>query len=446
MHSYISKELLASLMKAFYRAKGDPFYSNAVFLVFNSLVNSLTGFIFWNVMAWTYTPLEVGIGSALVAASMLIALGANTGLGIGLIRFLPEEGEKKVHIINSAYTMAGLTAIFASVVYLGGANYWSPDLSFIKKNVWMIFLFILFAAANTLSILTDQSIIAGRSAHFVFWKNSIIGMLKIPLPVFLFNNLKGYGIFAGTGAATLAGILISWIKFLPAIYEGYFPGIKWSGSVMRKILPYSFYNYVANLMNSLPGLVYPLMTIKVLGPEKNAYFYIAWMMAMVLSVIPGGLAQSLLTEGSYNEQKLGRNVRRSLALAFTTSVPAVGLTIILSGWLLKFFGPGYAEHGSAVVRFLALSIIPQSVNTCFITINQVRKEMHLIIAQTTIMAAISLGLGYWLLTRLGLPGLGMAYTLANLIVALAVFYPLWQALKDNSRRIADVPGDMGTNP
>ncbi|MCL6479114.1 MAG: lipopolysaccharide biosynthesis protein [Peptococcaceae bacterium] len=446
MYSYICKELLTSLVQNFYRVKSDPFYANAFFLMFNSLINSITGFIFWNIMAWTYTPLEVGIGSALVAASMLIATGANTGLGIGLIRFLPEEEEKKVYLINSAFTLAGLTAIIASIIYLGGADYWSPDLSFIKKDEWMVFFFILFAAANTLSILTDQSMIAGRSAHFVFGKNAITGILKIPLPVLLFTNLKGYGIFAGTGAAALAGILISWFKFLPAIYKGYLPGIEWPGSVMRKILPYSFYNYMANLMNSLPGLVYPLMTIKVLGPEQNAYFYVAWMMAMVLSVIPGGLAQSLLTEGSYNQRKLGKNARRSLTLAFATAVPAVGLTIVLSSWLLDFFGPGYAEHGSAVVRFLALSIIPQSINNCFITINQVRKEMHLIIAQTTIMAAISLGLGYWLLTRLGLPGLGMAYTLAHLIVALAVLYPLWQAVKDNSRRIADVPGDAGADP
>jgi len=102
----------------------------------------------------------------------------------------------------------------------------------------------------------------------------------------------------------------------------------------------------------------------------------------------------------------------------------------LSGWLLHFFGPAYAENGAGIVRFLALAVVSQCVNVLFIAVNQVKKRVRLIIAQTGTLAAISLGLGYWLLVKAGLNGVGMAYALAHLTVALVVVWPLWKALKE----------------
>ena len=412
------------------KVRRSSLYGNAFYLMLNSVATSLLGFVFWNVMARFFPPAQVGIGSALVAASMLVGTLANLGLGAALIRFLPEAGEKRTQLINASFTLSGILAVGGSLIYLAGAGHWSPALVFVRDNTWLLAFFVLFTAAAALSTLADQALVAGRSTRYVFWKNTIISLLKLPLPVLVLARLNGYGIFAGTGVAVAAGVLLAWFMFLPSVYPGYCPRPAWVGGAVKQMLPYSFANYLANLLNSAPGFVYPLMVLNTLGPEKSAYFYIAWMMTMVLAVIPGGMAQSLFAEGSHEQQKLAQNGRRALALSLLLSLPAVGAMVVLGGWLLHFFGPAYAQNGAGAVRYLALAVIPQCVNVLFITVNQVKKRVYLIVIQTSVLSFISLGAGWWLLGRFGLNGIGSAYALAHFAVAAVVVWPLLRALRE----------------
>jgi Na+-driven multidrug efflux pump len=70
------------------------------------------------------------------------------------------------------------------------------------------------------------------------------------------------------------------------------------------------------------------------------------------------------------------------------------------------------------------------------TVNQVKKRTHLIIGQSAFLAVISIGLGYWLLCKVGIEGIGIAYVLAQLSWAVIVFWPLWRELngKEKKRR------------
>ncbi len=403
-------------------------YSNAFYLVLNSITNSLLGFVFWNLMTRFFVPAEVGIGTALLAASMLIVSLANLGLGTGLIRFLPEAGESRTRLINTSFALSGVLAVSGSLIYLAGTRHWSPALVFVRENVWLLGFFVFFTVATVFSFLTDQALIAGRSARFVFWKNTLVSLFKLPLPVLVFAWLNGYGIFAGTGAAVVAGVLLAWFVFLPSVYRGYYPRPAWAGIIMKQMLPYSFANNLANLLVDTTSFVYPLMVLNVLGPEKNAYFYTAWIIAMVLMIIPTGMALSLFAEGSHEQKKLAQNGRRMLALTLMLTLPAVGAMVGIGGWLLHFFGPAYAENGVGVLRYMSLAAIPQCVNVFFITVNRVKKQVHLIVAQTGAFSVISLGIGWWLLGQVGLAGIGIAYALAHFTVAAVVVWPLLRVL------------------
>ncbi|OPY62851.1 MAG: Polysaccharide biosynthesis protein [Pelotomaculum sp. PtaU1.Bin065] len=434
----LNKQKIKRNIKEYFYLKnvhGSSLYNNAFYLVLNSLTTSFWGFVFWNLMARYFTPAEVGIGSGLVSASGLVAMLASLGLGIGMIRFLPQAGEKSGALINSGFTLAGIIAVLGSIVYLSGMAHWSPALVFVRESFWMSFLFVLFSVATILALLVERVLTAGRSANYVFWQNTFICLVKLPLPIFVFAHLQGYGIFTSNGAATLAGVALSWLRFLPAVYRGYFPKPLLDGKMMKQVLPYSFANYIGNLFNNILGFIYPLMVLNTLGSEENAYFYIAWMMVQVLTFIPAGAAQSLFAEGSHNQKRLGRDGRRVLAVTLLLSLPAVGVMIWLGGWLLHFFGPGYSEHGTGVMRYLALAVIPQSVNILFITVNQVKKRVHLIIMQTWALSALALGLGYWLLSRIGLSGIGAGYALANFLIAAVVVGPLLKVLRQ--KQISD---------
>lgn len=101
----------------------------------------------------------------------------------------------------------------------------------------------------------------------------------------------------------------------------------------------------------------------------------------------------------------------------------------MAPWLLGIFGPVYAENGTGLIRILVLANIPQAVNLFFLTVNQVRIKVKLIILQTGAEAGLTISLGYLLLGRFGLAGAGMAYALAHFAVAVAIVWPLLKTLR-----------------
>jgi hypothetical protein len=129
------------------------------------------------------------------------------GLGIGLVRFIPDLREGANRLVNSALTLAGVVAIVGSLIYLAGVQQWAPTLSFLCNNFWLASGFVLFTFSTVLYGLVDQSFIAARTSSYVFWKNLIAGLLKLPLPVLVFASLKGFGIFAGFGTSNLIAIV-----------------------------------------------------------------------------------------------------------------------------------------------------------------------------------------------------------------------------------------------
>ncbi|MBE3573526.1 MAG: hypothetical protein IMW95_11375 [Moorella humiferrea] len=89
-----------------------------------------------------------------------------------------------------------------------------------------------------------------------------------------------------------------------------------------------------------------------------------------------------------------------------------------------------------MIRFLALAVIPQCVNQLYITVNQVKKRVFLIIYQTLSLAVLALGLGDLMLEIFGLNGIGIAYFMAHSLVAVVVAGPLWRALHESGKEIS----------
>jgi O-antigen/teichoic acid export membrane protein len=430
---YKRNVVLLCIFNLYNRAKRSSLYNNAFYLMLNNACTSLLGFIFWYIMARSFITSDVGIGSALNSASGLLASFAGLGLGIGLVRFVPDFKENAISLINSAFTLVGVVAIMGSIVYLVGIKYWAPDLIFLYENFWLTSCFLVFTASAAVSSMIDQSFIAARSSQHVLWKNMISSLLKLFLPVFVFESMKGFGIFAGIGTALLIAVAISLLSFLPKVYVGYFPQLVCDRDLLKQVLPFSFTNYLSGLLSSAPKFIYPLMILNVMGPEQNAYFYMAFMIAMALEIIPTSLAQSLFAEGSHNPKRLGGgDGRRSLLLAVLLSIPAISGVVLLGGWILHLFGPAYAENGTGVLRILVFSIIPLCVNKFFMAVNQVKKRVSLIMGQSAFMAIISIGMGYWLLCSVGIEGIGIAYLMAQLLWAVIALWPLWKELNGKS--------------
>jgi O-antigen/teichoic acid export membrane protein len=420
---------LKDLEKMFCNIFKASLYNNAFYLMLNTAATSVLGFIFWNIMTRFFSQAEVGIGTVLLSASGLIASLASLGLGVGLVRYMPEVGEDQGRLNNSVFTLIALLSGICALVYLIAIPRIAPALSFVRQSIPLLIMFLFLTVISAIFAMADQSLIAGRAARFVFWKNTLASILKMPLPVIIFAALGGYGIFAGTGLSLLAALLVTLFFFMPRVFPGYYPCPSLSGELISRILPYSFSNYLAGLLNTAPIYIFPLMALNMLGPEQSAYYYMAWMIATVLSIIPSSFTQSLFAEASHEPGKLGSHGRRALIASLLLSLPAVLVMMVLGRWILHIFGAAYAENGIGVFRYLVLSIIPACLIGFYFTVNQVKKRVGLVVLMAGFLSVTTLGLGYWLLKMDGLSGLGMAYDIAEGSLALMIVWPLWNDLK-----------------
>ena len=410
---------IATSKKEIKRLFRVPLYSSASYMAVANGVNSLLGFAFWIMVARFYSTEDVGLASAALAATGLLASLAHLGLGMGLIRFLPGS-QNRSPMLNTAFTIGLITSVLAAVIFIAGLRLWSPALVFIREDPFYLAAFVLFTVAATLSIHVNEALLAQRRANLVLAKNLVFSLLKLALPLILVTFLHSLGIFASWGIATWVALLLSFFLFLPRSEAGYRPFFVIKREVVSHMFHFSFANYLSELFWGLAGSILPIMVLSQLGAEPNAYFYIAWTTAGVLSLLPTAISISLFAEGCYDEGRLAINIRRSLKMAFVLLVPAVILTLIIADKLLLMFGSAYSESGSLLLRIMAVSTLPLTVNLIYLGIKRVQKKLSLIIGMPALVAVLSVGLGYLLLPRWGIAAAGIAWLISQTVVALAI--------------------------
>ena len=397
-----------------------PLYSNALYLMVANAANALFGFAFWIIVARFYPPEDVGLASAAISAVSLLAALANLGLGYGLIRFLYYSGKNANNMINSCFTIGGLTSVVVALIFILGLDFWSPALVFIRQNPVYLIAFVFFTIALTLSLLTEQTFVAERRAGFVLAKNLIFNLLRLPLPILLAVFFHSFGIFASWGISLGVAFLVSVPLFLPRVQSGYRPFFAINREAVNDILHFSFANYTGNLFWAAPVFILPIMVVNLLGAELNAYFYIAWAIGGTLTMLPTVTSISLFAEGSYDEEKLGLNIWRSLKMVFVILTPIVILVLAFADKLLLLFGSSYSENATTLLRLLSIAALPLAINVVYLGIKRVERKLKVIVGLTVFAAAVTLGLSFYLLPLIGVNGAGIAWLTSQGVIALVI--------------------------
>lgn len=398
-----------------------PLYKNAYYLMASYGVTSTLGFVFWIVAARFYTTEAMGLASAIISSLGLIANVSELGLGIGLIRFLPGAGKNSNSMINTCFTLYGLVSIMIALIFLAGLNLWSPALLPVRQNVVLFITFTAFAIIWTLNDNVGTVFLAKRVTKFQFIQDFLSSLLKLALVIpFAFLFSSAFGILASMGLATFFALLVATVWLLPRVQEGYIPFPMMQRKVLEVIGRYSIGNYIARVFLRTPPMVLPLIVINILGSQMNAYFYIAWLIAMALMVIPNSISNSLFAEGSTKEESLRANAIKSLKLIFLLLPPVIVVIWAAADKVLLLFGKEYSQNGVLLLRITVLSSIPWSINYLYITIGRVRKNIRNLIKVSLVLTCLVLGLSYFLILKMGLVGVGIGYLAGQSIVAVVI--------------------------
>jgi O-antigen/teichoic acid export membrane protein len=370
-----------------------------------------------------YAEAEVGLGAAIISAVSLLALFGRLGLDVALIRFLP-KAEKPVEMINSCFTLSGTVVLALTGIFIAGLELWSPALGFIRENAMFSLTLVLFALGWTLSGIMDFIFIAKRRAEFVLTKNTVFSLLKIPLAMLLVLFFRTFGIVGSWGAAIGVAFAISLFVLLPRVQKHYYPTPKLNLGIIKDIWRYSAGNYLAALFAAAPALVLPIMMVNLLGAAQNAYFYVAWMIAGLLSTIPGAVSQSLFAESSHFEGQLGVYARRSFRFIFLLLAPAIILLLLLGKWLLLLFGAGYSANALGLLWILGLSSPLVGVNSIYYSILRVQGRIRELVLITGLITLAVLVGSYFVAQTTGMIGISYVWIAVQGLVSVYVLFAL----------------------
>ena len=396
-----------------------PLYRNSLFLIANTVFTTGLGFFFWMVVARFYTAYEVGVGSAIISAVFFLALLSTLGLDVAIIRFLPKS-QKPVELINSCLVLSGIVALVIGGIFLAGLGLWSPKLIFVRENAIFILAFLLFTFGWTLSGIIGSVFVAKRRAEFNLAKNTLLSLLKIPLPILLVLFFHAFGIVSSWGIATGIAVAVCLFFFLPRVQKSYKPLPNLNLNIVKNIWKYSVGNYFASILAATPSFILPIMIVNILSGEQNAYFYVAWTIATIPFSIPGAASQSLFAEGSHFEEELSINARKALRFALILLVPTIILLVVLGKWLLLAFGSSYSSNALTLLWILGASSIFVGINSVYYTILLVRHRIRELLVLRGLITLVVLVASAFVMRAIGIVGIGYAWLGAQALVSLYV--------------------------
>ena len=400
-------------MQVFHRISSDSLYRNSLFTLFSTGVTAGLGFIFWMIAARLYDPLQIGIASALVSASGIIASLSLLGLNNSILRYLPTS--KRPQELFGSSLIAVLTVCIIGGLIAGiFFPLLSPRIGFVTHSIWLLLVFTIFSACIAANVIIDSVFMANRSTQHVLIRNILQSCMKLVLPILLVS-LGSFGLFSALGLGSLAALLLG-ILILSKHFNLSFRPIV-DRHTMRPMLSFSGANYFVSMLGSLPGFLLPIIIVNRLGAEQAAYYYVAFLIASMLFVIPAGIASTVLAEGSYYDSKQS-NQRKSLIFIYAVLLPLVIFICLFGSFILHFFGFNYANQSTSALQILAISSLFSAFNYSRAAILNIRHQIYRLVI-VHVIEAVSVLICVLSFLSIGINGVALGWLVGQAIMSIS---------------------------
>ncbi len=402
-----------------------PLIQSGLSLVMSSVVASGLGFLFWLLAARQYDSADLGVGSAVITAMILLADVSHLGLRTGLVRFVPTAGRDTRALIARAYGLSMGTAGLGALVFVVGLGFWMSELAVLRSWGFGL-LFVIATMCWVVFQLEDSVMLALRLAHWVPVENGVFGALKIAL-LFPLAGLAGRSAQLGVYLAwslpvfvVVAVVTVAVVSALnrteaaaqaadgPARPAG-LRGLLTMQLSMRQVLSYSLVDWAATMSRSAVIGVLPMLVLATRGGSVAAYWSIAWTIAFSVYMLSANVGDALLAEASYDQDNVDRHTLHSGLLSMAISAPVVVVAIVATPWVLQAFGREYAEGASTVLRLLLLGSIPNVVTRTYVGRLRAEGRMSSVLIYEAVISVAVLVLGWALLYAMGIAGVALAW-------------------------------------
>jgi O-antigen/teichoic acid export membrane protein len=388
----------------------DPLYRNSLFIMSNTGLVTLFNYLFWLLANKVTSSEHIGLATTAISSAAMIVAISRLGMDDSITRFLPQSKDS-VGFLNALILIMLLMTVMMIAGFLVWLPHISPALLFIKKWQYAL-LFIILIFLTSICNMQGTALVAIRRADLALLEYTIL-FLRIPL-LFVMGTLGVFGIFLATDITYLVMLIVGIILMYRM---GIARDLHIDLGQARKTIKYSLSNYMASILYTAPTTLIPILIVNVIGARQQAYFYVAYSIAAFLFLVPDAIVASMFVEGSH-ERPLKDTAYRSLRLALMILVPMVLATAFFGDDILLLFSHEYLAAAYQLLLLLAISSLFYAVIEVCFTVMQVRKNLVMLNFIRLSVAGLTLGLGYVLMQKIGLIGIGYAWLLSCVIVSV----------------------------
>jgi O-antigen/teichoic acid export membrane protein len=182
--------------------------------------------------------------------------------------------------------------------------------------------------------------------------------------------------------------------------------------------------FVADYVGSVAWMsainVMPLIVTAVAGATQNAFYALAWAVALPLYAFAASIGMSLVLHGSRDPSSLPALERKAALQGAGVLLPTVLLAVVLAPELLALFGDRYTDEGTTLLRLLALAALPYFVLMLALSVARVERRLRAAVLAWSAQAVLALGLAAPLVHAMGVTGAGVAWLGSQCTVAAVV--------------------------
>jgi len=410
---------------------------NAGSLIATTGLTSVFGFVYWIIAAREFSLQAVGYGSAAVSAMTLLGTIGMFGLGTTLIGELPKRPEQG-GLVAAALVASGLGSLvlglgFPLIAGASGGHF--PEIS---GTVGRLALFAVGVALTGATLVFDQSTIGLMRGGVQLWRNlaaSAIKLAVLPTTTLVLHDAFGVGLVF----AWVAGTLLSLVPAAIVLRRGgsrIFYRPDWAP--LRRLGKVALAHNWLNLAIATPPKLIPVLVTVVVSPAANATFYVAWMLASFLFMVPASLSTVLFAIASAAPELIAEKLRFVLRLSVMIGLPAMAVLALGAHLALGLFGAKYVHLGTVPLLLLILTYIPGLPKSQYIAVCRATGRVSQAAVLLTVAACCELG-AVVIGGRLGgLNGLTLAYlgvtVVEGIVTAPTVFRAAYS--RGHQRRVA----------
>lgn len=406
----------------------DSLHRNSILLMLDTAVLGILGFIFWLIGTHLYTTEQVGLATALISATSLLASMSLFGFDNSFIRFLPKakSGQK---LYSTGICIVALGSVVFALIFIALSSFISSKLHntiYTFNGAALFVTAVVFAAFNT---LTNGVFLARRSAKYILYGNIGLSLSKL-ISIFLFAGVISTGIYAAHIIGMIVGCLVCF--YIISIKYKLKLRLSIHFEEIRNVFSYGSLTYASNLFQYAPVLVLPLIVIARLGAKQSAVFYLSMMLSNLVYVVPGAVSSSLLAEGSNEETTIFSQSKKATKLIAIILVPILIFIALFGGFILGTFGNQYSAIGATAFKILAGSAVFISISGIASSALKVLHDVKIITYAYTGGGIIILA-GTLLLGSHGLVVVANVWLVGQAAIALILFSKLYNHKLHTSR-------------